>query len=273
MPAILADATQLHQVILNLCTNALHAMRNSVGVLSVKTERVQLDPAALPDGWELRPGEHARIVLSDTGHGMDRAVLERIFEPFFTTKPPGEGTGLGLSVVHGIMRSHEGAVTVTSEPGAGTTFHLYFPALATDTEASAETKPDKPPMGHGERILVVDDEEPIAQMTGLALQRFGYNVEVRMSPKEALERMRAEPQAFALLITDQTMPGLTGLELVSEVTRLRPDLPVLLTSGYSAALTPENIRSSGVTELLFKPVSPEALGHAAHRLLHSLSNN
>jgi two-component system cell cycle sensor histidine kinase/response regulator CckA len=164
----------------------------------------------------VRPGRYVRLSLSDTGKGMDRATMNRIFEPFFTTKGPDEGTGLGLSVVHGIMRGHDGAITVYSQPGEGTTFHLYFPALSGEASAP-ETQATPIPQGKGQRILVVDDEEPLAQLTQKILVRLGYVVETRTRAVEALDLVRARPDQFDLVITDMTMPGMSGIDLRNSV--------------------------------------------------------
>ena len=269
-PMIVADATQVHQVIMNLATNAWHAMRDRAGVLTLAWDAVEIPAAAPGDAPGLRAGTYARVTVADTGHGIPRDLLERIFEPFFTTKPPGEGTGLGLSVVHGIMRSHDGVVTVDSELGAGTTFRLYFPACANAVE-NTPVPPTPVPRGSGQRILVVDDEQPIARMTELTLVRLGYTVTACTSAPEALQAFLANPSSIALIVTDQTMPNMTGLELAAEVSRVRPDLPIILTSGYSSAITPENLRRAGVRDHLAKPAAPDAIGLAVHRLLNQLA--
>jgi PAS domain S-box-containing protein len=265
-PPVLADATQIHQVLMNLGTNAWHAMADRPGRLQVRLDRCEVGavPAAAPG--RLRPGTYARLSVRDSGRGMDAETLRRIFEPFFTTKPPGEGTGLGLAMVHGIMESHEGAVTVSSQPGEGTTFQLYFPAH----HGRAEPAPDEGgpiPRGQGQRILFVDDEEWLVQLAQETLTMLGYAVEVATTPALALERVRAEPGHFALVFTDLTMPGMTGLDLARALRALRPDLPVILMTGYSAALTAERLEAAGVRQLLLKPIALPALGAAAHAAL------
>jgi len=201
---------------------------------------------------------------------MEPATLRRIFEPFFTTKPPGSGTGLGLSVVHGIMESHDGIVTVESQPGVGTVFHLYFPALYRE-EAAPLVQAPPVPGGSGERILLVDDEELLAKLGQKMLGQLGYEVEVTTQPLVALEMVRAEPARFALVITDQTMPGMTGLTLANQLLKIRPGLPILLMTGFSLIVTPENVRAAGVRQLLMKPASPHALGTAIHAALTGAS--
>jgi len=197
---------------------------------------------------------------------MDRATLQRIFEPFFTTKPAGEGTGLGLAVVHGIMASHHGAVTVYSQPGEGTMFHLYFPAHDGGvTAAVAEER--AVPRGQGERILIVDDEEALVQLGQKTLTALGYEVEVTTQPVTALDMVRADSQRFALVLTDLTMPGMTGLLLADQLRQVRPGLPIILMTGYSAALTTEQIAAANVRQLLLKPTTLHSLGTAVHAAL------
>ena len=265
-PMVLADATQVHQIMMNLGTNAWHAMKDRTGRLQVKLDRFVVDAAFAATQPRLLPGVYARVSVSDTGCGMDHATLRRIFEPFFTTKPLDEGTGLGLAVVHGIMESHDGAVTVHSKPGEGTVFHLYFPAHAGKATAPAgEVGPI--PLGHGERLLFVDDEEPLVRLGQKTLTALGYEVEVATRPATALAMVRADPQRFALVVTDQTMPGMTGLILASQLLQIRPGLPIILTTGYRASLTSEGVEAAGIRQLLIKPTSIPALGAAVHAAL------
>ncbi len=215
---VLADASQIHQVIMNLGTNAWHAMRDKPGCLEVKLENFAVDAAMAETHSHLRPGPYVRISVSDTGCGMSRATLERIFEPFFTTKTQGEGTGLGLSVVHGIIETHDGAITVYSEIGHGTIFHLYFPAHHGDVTAA--TSGEGPiPQGGGKHILYVDDEEALALLGGKFLRQLGYVVDTATNPVEALALFRANPQGFDLVVTDQTMPHMTGMDLARACSR------------------------------------------------------
>ncbi len=265
-PTVLANANQIHQVLVNLGTNAWHAMKDRTGRLQVKLERWVVDVAQAAAQPRLRPGLYARVSVTDTGCGMDQATLRRIFEPFFTTKPPGEGTGLGLAVVHGIMDNHDGAVTVYSQPGEGTVFHLYFPAHGGEaTMVAAEAGPV--PRGQGERILVVDDEELLARLMQQALGTLGYVVETATQPATALAMVRTDPQRFALVLTDQTMPGMAGLVLASQLLKIRPGLPIILMTGYSLSLTAERVEAAGIHQLLFKPTTIHALGTAVHAAL------
>jgi signal transduction histidine kinase len=265
-PTVLADATQIHQILMNLGTNAWHAMKDSTGQLKVRLEQCVVDEAHAATQSQLNPGLYTRISVSDTGCGMDQATLGRIFEPFFTTKPPGEGTGLGLAVVHGIMKDHDGAVMVYSHPGEGTTFHLYFPAHAGEaTVAAVEQGPT--PRGHGERVLFVDDEELLVQLGQETLAALGYEVEVSTQPAAALAMVRGDPQRFALVLTDQTMPGMTGLFLASQLLQIRPELPIVLMTGYSAPLTAAQVEAAGIRHLLLKPTTIQSLGTTVHAAL------
>ena len=232
-PPVLADGSQIHQVVMNLCTNAAHAMRDRPGRLTVRLARRDLDEAACRVLPGLRPGRYAQLTVADTGHGMEAAVLARIFEPFFTTKGPGEGTGLGLPMVHGIMKEHAGGIFVQSAPGQGTTFDLYFPEAA-ESNVAAPAAGIPIVRGRGESVLVVDDEEAISGAVGTMLDRIGYRVTTFNDPRAALEHFRAAPAAFALLLTDRTMPQLSGPALIAEARKLRPDLPALMMSGLTS---------------------------------------
>jgi CheY-like chemotaxis protein len=247
---------------MNLGINAWHAMKDFSGRLQVKLERCMVDAAHAATQSRLRPGLYARISVSDTGSGMDPATLRRIFDPFFTTKLPGEGTGLGLAVVHGIMDSHDGVVTVYSQPGEGSIFHLYFPAYTGVAVAATMAEEGPVPRGNGERILVVDDEELLIELGQKTLLELGYTVEVTTRPAAALAMVRAAPQRFALVLTDQAMPGMTGIVLASQLRQIQPGLPVILMTGYSVSLTPEVLETAGVCQLLLKPINLHALGTA-----------
>jgi len=269
-PIVLADANQVHQILMNLGANAWHAMKDRPGRLQFKLVKFVVDEAYAATQSQLRSGVYARVSVSDTGCGMDQATQRRIFEPFFTTKAPGEGTGLGLSVVYGIMEGHNGAITVYSQPGEGTVFHLYFPAQAGETTPLIDEE-SSIPQGHGERLLFVDDEEILVGLAKKTLSQLGYGVEATTQPAAALAMVRADPSRFALVITDQTMPGMTGLELASELKRIRPGLPIILKSGYSRSLTPERIKEAGVHQFLLKPASMHTLGTAIHAALSALA--
>lgn len=255
---VLADATQLHQVLLNLCTNAWHAMGDEGGVLEVNLDAVEGTAAA--------PGvSHARLTVRDTGCGMPPEVLERIFEPFFTTKAVGEGTGLGLAAVHGIVRSHGGSLTVESEPGRGSAFMVFLPLAA--EAAEAPFSPAAPPPRGSETLLFVDDEEVIAELGRRSLESLGYRVTATSSSVRALELFRRDPRAFDAVVTDQAMPELSGTQLARELLALRPDLPLVLCTGFSRTVTPESARALGVRRFVTKPATLAELGRAVREAL------
>ncbi|MEP6670482.1 MAG: PAS domain S-box protein [Chthoniobacter sp.] len=263
--AVLADATQIHQVIMNLGANAGHAMGEH-GVLEVREAMVDVDADLARTSPELHPGRYVRLTVSDSGCGMDRATLARIFDPFFTTKAQGEGTGLGLSVVHGIMKANDGAITVYSEPGKGTAFHLYFPAAESGVpEVAVSSAP--PPRGHGERLLYVDDEEPLVYLTTQVLGRLGYEVTGFVEAEAALEAFLAEPDRFDVIITDLSMPRLSGRDLAARILQVRPNIPIILATGYIRPNDTESARRLGIRDLILKPNTVEDLGHALHRIL------
>jgi hypothetical protein len=264
-PSVLADPTQVHQVVVNLATNAAHAMGRG-GTLEVCVSPVQVDTTLGRMHPILRPGLHAHIRVRDQGEGMTPEVLERVFEPFFTTRPPGLGTGLGLAVVQGIVHDHGGAIGIQSEPGKGTTVHVYLPQSDTAPVAVAESSGEVP-QGLGERVLYVDDEADLSRLWKRLLEGIGYQVEVFANGTDALEALRARPRAFDVVLSDLTMPGMTGLALAEEVRRLRPDLPVLLMSGYSDGVPEEALASGLLRAVLPKPFSTQALARALREAL------
>ncbi len=262
---VLCEPTQVHQVLMNLCTNAYHAMRETGGVLEVKLGMVDVDRELSSQRVNLKEGKYARLTVTDTGAGMDRSTLERIFEPFFTTKAAGEGTGLGLSVVHGIIMAHGGEITVYSEPGVGTTFQVYLPCTnIVCTELEGE---ERPVTGRAERVLFVDDEPVNTQMGKQMLTNLGYDVTTRTSSLEALEAFRADPTRFDLVITDQTMPQMTGVSLTHELLSIRPDIPVILITGFSETVTAQNYRKMGFAGYLMKPLIMRELASTLRQVL------
>ncbi|MDR3457690.1 MAG: PAS domain S-box protein [Verrucomicrobiae bacterium] len=266
-PAVLANPGAIHQLIMNLGVNAWHAMGAQPGELKVGMRLTEVDADLAGTHPDLHPGNYVRLSLTDTGCGMTHATLERIYDPFFTTKPVGKGTGLGLSVVHGIMKSHDGGISVYSQPGEGTTFHLYFPVV--ESEAVVRQVEVTPiPRGHGEQILFVDDEAVLAGLGKRMLERLGYVVTVKTCPLEALATVRAQPDEFALVIADLTMPGMDGATLGTLLRQLRPQLPIIITTGYSRVMTAEKVAELGFRELLNKPADARTLGEAVHRALH-----
>jgi PAS domain S-box-containing protein len=257
---VMADPTQMHQVIMNLCTNAYHAMMEHGGVLRISLEEVLIAPTMLGSKSEdLPPGCYLRLAVSDSGCGMEKELMGKIFEPYFTTKEQGKGTGLGLAVVHGIVKSHDGRISVDSEPGRGTAFNVYLPMIVHDT--LAEVIEEIPPMaGTHERVMVVDDEGAIRDLTSQILIQAGYRVETFVNGLEAWQVLSQAPQDWDLLITDQTMPEMTGDQLAAKALELRPDLPILICSGYNAILLPDGqTKGPGVITYLQKPVGLNAL--------------
>ncbi|TXH88507.1 MAG: response regulator [Rhodoferax sp.] len=267
---VLADATQVAQALLNLCTNAVLAVGAHKGSVSVEVRSLTLaSDNATPLGLE--PGPYVRVAVTDTGTGMDAQTLQRIFEPFFTTRQVGQGTGLGLSVVHGVMRSHQGAIDVQSTPGQGSTFSLYFPATARLDAAQAATEniANTSPTGQGQRVLYVDDDEALVFLVRRVLTRKGFDVTTFTSPQEALEWLRDDPQRVDLLVTDYNMPGYSGVELLRDVKAFRSNLPVALASGYVTPEIEHNALTHGAAALIHKPNDVSELCDTVQRLLQT----
>jgi PAS domain S-box-containing protein len=264
---VLADTTQIHQIVMNLCTNAFHAMEKNGGTLSIELHQVRLTEADLRNGQHHEPGDYVRLIVRDTGQGIAKENLDRIFEPYYTTKKQGRGTGLGLALVQGIVHSHNGMLSLQSEEREGTEFTIFFPTVSADVLVSQQEDVIEVLSGGSEHILVVDDEAPIAQMVKIMLERLGYNVTLFTSSLEALDQFTKKSNAFDLLITDQTMPGLVGVELTQKVLQLRPDLPVILCTGYSSQVSDENYLTKGIGKLLMKPVKINTLASGIRALL------
>jgi len=265
-PAVLADPTQIYQVTMNLATNALHAMEGRPGRLTVYLNAFAPDEQFIRAHPELRPINYTRLTVADTGQGMSAATVEHIFEPFFTTKPIGKGTGLGLSVVHGIVQSYEGAITVDSQPGQGTTFCLYFPAQTCATALTDAATGNFSP-GHGEKILLTDDESALTAMYQRLLEHLNYQVTVSNSARETVSLCRENAAQFDLAITDLTMPEMNGIEVARQIHALRPNLPIILASGSTVNLSRKNLREAGICELLEKPASMHTLADLVQSVL------
>jgi PAS domain S-box-containing protein len=265
-PRVAADATSVHQILMNLATNAAHAMPGG-GVLEIGVEPFYARDSTARAHPGLREGPYVMLTVRDTGSGMERAVRDRAFEPFFTTKPPGSGSGLGLAMVHGIMRDHEGTVELESEPGQGTLVRCFFPSLA-DEEDEVVPGASPTPRGQGERVLFVDDEESLARVGDRRLQRLGYAGTAVTDPVRALETFRARPEAFDLVITDYSMPQLAGLDLARAVRELRADIPIIMLTGFIEDLPPELIEQAGVSRVVKKPISMRDLGTVLRDVLH-----
>jgi nitrogen-specific signal transduction histidine kinase/ActR/RegA family two-component response regulator len=263
-PRVLADATSIQQVVMNLGTNAAHAMPGG-GELEITVEPRYLRDSMARSHPGLHEGPYAVLLVRDTGEGMDRAVRERAFEPFFTTKPKGSGTGLGLSIVHTIVKTHDGAVGLDSEPGRGTTVTCFFPALEV-SPAEERRLVGEAPAGHGERVLLVEDEPALAAMNRRRLAALGYRVTAETSAARALGIFRAKPEDFDLVVSDYLMPGMVGLDFAREIHNLRPDVPIVLLTGYIENLPDEAIRAAGVRRVVTKPATILELGTVLHEV-------
>ncbi len=264
---VLADPTQMHQILMNLCTNAAHAMQDKGGVLEVKLADIMVETGGSKAPEAPAPGLYVELTVGDTGNGIEPLIAELIFDPFFTTKGPNEGTGLGLSVVHGIVKSHGGTICFKSTPGRGSTFTVLLPAIEAKGEPENRDATMVFPRGR-ERILVVDDEQILAEMIQEMLERLGYDVVFRTDGMEAVEVFRAQPagNSFDLVITDMTMPGLTGVELARELLKLAPGVPVILMTGFNRKIH-AGTDESGIRELLMKPVTLEKLARTVRTVL------
>lgn len=264
---VLADVTQIHQVIINLCTNAYYSMRNQGGILEVCLKEVAVSPEFAAEHPDLREGRYARLTVKDTGHGIDKVTADRIFDPFFTTKPVGEGTGMGLSTVHGIVKDHNGVIIVESKPGKGTRFDVFLPV--TDQKVSISRSKNDPSSfpNTGGNILFVDDEVMLGDTVRRNLARFGFNVTTFSDSIEALKRFRTNPDKFDLVIADMKMPGMTGVELAKKLLDIRPGIPIILSSGAGEIIREEKIRAMGIREYVRKPVEPRDLAKIILRTL------
>ncbi len=268
LPAVRADESQIHQVAVNLLTNAWHALQNKRGRIDIELAACRVDSTLTQRCPDLVPGPYVRVSVADNGIGMSEATLQRLFEPFFTTKPPGEGTGLGLPVVHGIVSAHHGGIVVDSSIDRGSVFHVYLPVC--DEQPSRERQePQLGPAarGHGERILYIDDEESLVFLTGRVLERLGYCVTCYTNPTAALRAFHADPNSFDAIITDHNMPAMTGLDVAAAVLQIRPAMPLLLMSGYMRPQELEAARRLGVRHIVLKPDSIGQFGSILQRML------
>jgi PAS domain S-box-containing protein len=263
--AVIADPTQIHRVVMNLATNAYHAMESTGGELRLSLTQVALD-AEQTRYTDLAAGEYARLIVADTGAGIERHILGKIFDPYFTTKDKRKGTGLGLSMVQGIAKSCGGDIRVLSESGKGSEFRVYLPLVQPETEPE-KVERSAAIQGGVERLLLVDDEAPIAMVMSQMLERLGYHVTAHTSSNQALAAFKADPDRFDLVITDMTMPEMTGDQLAQAVMAVRPTVPVILCTGFSAMFTAEAVKSIGIRSLLIKPVSKAALAAAVKQVL------
>jgi len=269
LPPVLIDPNQVHQIIANLGINASHAIGRRQGVIEVHMESVHVDSTLAATSSDLKEGRYVRLRFSDNGGGIPREVLDRIFEPFFTTKAPNAGTGLGLSVVRGIMKNHDAAISVYSEPNRGTRFHLYFPAVSSQTQV-AEPVRAAPKRGRGERILYLDDEESLVILAKRMLERMGYVVSGFNDSTKALAAFQTAPRDFDLVLTDLSMPGMSGMEVSRRMLQIRPDIPVLLATGYVRNEDVEQARAIGIREVIWKPQTIGEMGDLLAQQLEKL---
>ena len=260
-----ADPTQINQVLLNLCTNASHAMEDEGGILEVRLENIVLEEADAVQYADMRAGNYARLTISDTGHGIEEEVIDRIFEPYFTTKELYKGTGMGLAVAHGIVKNHSGHINVSSKLGEGTTFQVYFPVIKEKIEPDIIPS-EKLPTGT-EQILFVDDEQSIVKVCEKMLKRLRYRIETSTNPIEALEFFRAAPDRYDLVITDMTMPNMTGDKLAQELMKVRPDIPIILFTGHSERITEEKAKGLGIKAFVMKPIIQTELVNIIRQVL------
>jgi CheY-like chemotaxis protein len=255
----------IQQILMNLCTNAAQAMKDAGGILDVSLTKTEIETAEIKQHPGLRPGPHLRLTVGDTGPGIEPDILARIFDPYFTTKEKGEGTGLGLSVVHGIIQTLKGSVQVENCPGSGAIFHVLLPCAASQDEPTA-IQPIALPTGN-ERILLVDDEEVLAAMGKQMLEHLGYRVTVGTNSSDALNAFQSHPQDFDLVISDRTMPRMTGFELAEQIKTIRPDIPIILCTGYSDELEVERAAALGISRMVMKPLGMNELADAVRSAL------
>jgi CheY-like chemotaxis protein len=250
--AVLANSVELHQILMNLCTNAVHAIGERAGIVEIEVQGMDIGPENRDGFPDLDLGHYARLSVKDSGQGISSDIQERMFDPYFTTKEKGVGTGMGLAVVHGIVKKSNGTIRVESEIGKGSVFHVYLPQV--DLSASKPAEHPALPRGGSERILLVDDEKMLVEVGEQILRRLGYDVVSRTSPLEALELFKARPKDFDLVISDQTMPGMTGDGLASELMKLNSEIPVILCTGYSQMIDQRRATEKGIRALVMKPI-------------------
>ncbi len=265
---VLADPTQIHQMLLNLCTNAYHAMRETGGKLVVSVCRIHIVPEDYTEDFDLKAGFWLKLTVSDNGTGIDKQYVEKIFDPYFTTKKKGEGTGLGLSVVHGIVKSHQAHITVYTEPGIGTEFNVYLPCIKdVTTTALPKVNQQDIPMGMHERILIVDDEEPVAGLLKNILEQLDYETTAVFDSARALEIFKEDFKKIDLVLTDMSMPGMSGAQLAGKLLEIKPGLPIVLCTGFSEVVNEENASEMGFSGFLLKPVFKSQIAHAVRDAL------
>jgi PAS domain S-box-containing protein len=262
---VIADPNQINQVIMNLCINASQAMEDRGGIIEVSTEKMVLDDSCEEKILELPKGDYIKITVSDTGMGIDPGIIDRIFDPYFTTRQVGQGSGMGLAVVHGIVKSHGGAITVDSEVGVGSVFHLYFPLV--DAKIDRRTSKAVEIQRGNETILFVDDEISIVNMMGRSLSRLGYHLDTKLNPQEAVELFQSKSDRIDLVITDMTMPQMTGIQLSEALRQIRPDLPIILCTGHSDLIDEDKAQRLGFAAYVMKPIAKQEMARIIRDVL------
>ncbi|UCH07215.1 MAG: response regulator [Deltaproteobacteria bacterium] len=267
---ILANPMQIHQVLINLCTNAAQAMREKGGVLEVSLEDADLDSEATALNPDLQPGGYVKLTVKDTGSGIAPEIVDRIFDPYFSTREPEHGAGMGLAVVHGIVKGSGGSIAVDSIVGEVTAIHVFFPKI--ENKVTSEARVLSPFPSGNERILFVDDEKALVDIGVQLLEHLGYRVVARTSSIEALEAFRNQPEKFDLVVSDQTMPNMTGEMLAQELIRIRPDIPIVLCTGYSEMISEEKATALGIKKLVMKPILMREISHTIRQILDQEDN-
>ena len=265
---IMGDPTQIHQVIMNLCTNAYHAMQDTGGKLEVSLKEIDISYDQSNERVGMKPGRHLELLVKDTGHGMEMQVLDRIFEPYYTTKKQGQGAGLGLSIAHGIIKNHGGDIRVKSQPGEGSTFSVHIPIID-DVEFAAEPEDSVTTNQSKAHILLIDDEKQIIDIEHQILERLGYQVTAKTDSQKALAAFAAMPDKYDLVITDMTMPKMTGIQLAHEMMAIKPDLPVILCTGFNETITEEKALAMGIDKFVMKPIVRDDLANTIQTVLSS----
>jgi len=263
---ILADPTQIYQVIINLCTNSVQAM-SETGIIEIRPEKKHFDENHPSNYSDLSPGIYIGFSVRDNGRGIDPDIMNRIFEPYFTTRSSSESSGMGLAIVHGIIKSHQGHIFFESEPDRGTSISILLPEIHYELIETEEIESVEPICGSG-RILFVDDDVSYADAMKKTLELLGYDVDVKNSSGEALDEFRQNPDVYDIIISDQTMPKMTGLTLAVEIRKLRPDKPIILCTGYSETATSEIAKRQGISDLLMKPFSISQISNSIHRAIN-----
>ena len=263
---ISGDPFQIHQVMINLCTNAAHAMEEVGGILQISLTNKHLDETEVKQYQGLKAGPHVILTVSDTGYGIEPAIIDRLFDPYFTTKDVDKGTGLGLAVVHGIVKTHEGDISIESVPGEGTVIHVLFPAVEVGKKIIGTRAPGALP-GKNERILFVDDEPAIIKMGEQMFERLGYRCESETSPVEALERFQSDPDRFDMIVTDMTMPQVTGEKLAEKILKIRPEMPIILCTGYSDKINEKKSKELGIKAFVMKPIVFQEIAETIRQIL------